>query len=589
MAASVLIAGAGPSGLILALILAKSGVSVRLIDKELTHRVGSKGSGIQARTLELYAHLGIYDSLRAIGEHIPDIAVYEPGKTVPAKYVRLSQIAEATPGTPYPNSLNIPQDHHEAVLRTHLSALGVEVELGTELRAFDHTSSKYHVLATIVKHQADGSEVVEEGKYEWLVGTDGAHSIVRKALGLSFLGETQEDAEMAVGDIEVHGVDPKFWHMWSAPPRTIVLRSSHPASNVFMLAYIGIQGDIAPTGLTRDEFLNAFYEVTKLKREDVTFGEATWMSRYRPNIRMVDRMRVGRVFVAGDAAHCHSPAGGQGLNSSVADVANLAWKLALVQKRLAPESLLDTYGEERLRVIAQMLRLTTELYGHTMSSFGTKQQIASEAPADPELAAGTAGRDGPAQMSVARSGRELTMLGVNYHGSSIISSEANTVTTTTEAYAKPETLSAKPAYRAPDAPGLLHVVRGGDGDGTGETSLFGVFDGVKHTVLVFAPAHSESDASDIVAFLGKLPAAAETIQSVRVLPAGTGIGAGAGASAGFDLVLEDAQGHAYKEYNVDVNAGKTTIVVVRPDGVVGAVEGSVEGLERYFGRIFVGF
>ncbi|KAF7318436.1 FAD-binding-3 domain-containing protein [Mycena chlorophos] len=577
MAASVLIAGAGPSGLILALILAKSGVSVRLIDKELTHRVGSKGSGIQARTLELYAQLGIYDSLRAIGEHIPDIAVYEPGKTVPAKYVRLSPIVEATPGTPYPNSLNIPQDHHEAVLRTHLSALGVEVELGTELRAFDHTASRDYVLATLVKHQADGSEVVEEGKYEWLVGTDGAHSIVRKALGLSFLGETQEDAEMAVGDIEVHGVDPKrrqFWHMWSAPPRTIVLRSSHPASNVFMLAYIGIQGDISPTGLTRDEFLKAFYEVTKLKREDVAFGEATWMSRYRPNIRMVDRMRVGRVFVAGDAAHCHSPAGGQGLNSSVADVANLAWKLALVQKRLAPESLLDTYGEERLRVIAQMLRLTTELYGHTMNSFGTKQQIASEAPADPELA--TAGGDGPAQMSVARSGRELTMLGVNYHGSSIISSEATAATT--EAYAKPETLSAKPAYRAPDAPGLL--------DGAGNANnLFGVFDGVRHTVLVFAPARSESDVSDIVAFLGRLPGAAETIRSVRVLPAGLGTG----TSTGFDLVLEDAQGHAYKEYNVDVNADKPTVVVVRPDGVVGAVEGSVQGLERYFGRIFVGF
>ncbi|KAF7318435.1 FAD-binding-3 domain-containing protein [Mycena chlorophos] len=562
----VLIAGAGPTGLVLALILLKSGVSVRIIDKELTHRVGSKGSGIQPRTLELYVQLGIYDKLCDLGAVIPPIAVYKPGQRQPFKEGRLAEIVEPTPGTPYPNALNVPQDKHEAVLRTELAAHGVSVELGTELRDFEQ--SEEYVLATLVKHSADGAQTTETAPFDWLVGADGAHSVVRKKLGLSFLADVKAEQDMAIGDIEVDGVERGLWHMWSSPGKTMLLRSSHPNSNMFMFAYTSdmkdSQSELPASGLTREQFIDVFYGMTQLTPSEIQFGKDTWMSRYRPNIRMVDSMRKGRVFLAGDAAHCHSPAGGQGLNSSVQDAGNLAWKLALVQKRMAPASLLDTYSEERIRVIAHMLSLTTELYQKTMDTFKLQQQD----------------KDDDAFV-LGQRGRETSMLGINYRGSSIISDSniagagrgagpaaAYDIEAHTHAVARP-------AYRAPDAPGLK--LEGSTGTQT--RSLFDVFDVTKHTVLVFAsPGSGSKDLDAILGFVSSLPEGAA--QAVRVLPAGFPETENSGK---FELTLVDALGHAYKEYGASNTA--VSVVVIRPDGVVGAMERDVDGLKGYFRKV----
>ncbi|KAJ7062661.1 FAD binding domain-containing protein [Mycena amicta] len=556
---SVLIAGAGPSGLILAMILLKNGVSVRLIDKERTHRIGSRGAGIQARTLELYDILGILPAIQGAGEHTPNIAMYKPGDKEPVKTFRLSEMVEPTPGTPHPNALCLPQDQHEAILREHLTPLGAEVELGTELRDFEQFPD--HVVAHIVKTDAQGVETEEHTVFDWLVGADGAHSVVRKKLGLGFLGETREEEDLFIGDIEAEGVTPDLWHMWTVPPRTMVLRSSHSKSNVFMFAYVGrpTDGTTPAAGITREQFVEAFYDITG--RTDITFGKATWMSRYRPNIRMVDNMRVGRVFVAGDAAHCHSPAGGQGLNSSVQDVANLGWKLALVHKGLAPDALIESYSEERLRVIAQMLELTTQLYQKTFDSFQMKKQLDLDADA-------TAG-------AIARPTREMSMLGVNYCGSSIISDTTTTATQTVAGSAyDPAGAAARPGYRAPDAPGLKNSTT------NAETNLFNVFDVAVHTVLLFGG----SEVATLAAFL-KHQVPAEALRIVRVLPQGTHISAQA-IDTDTDIVVEDSLGHAYAGYGLSVDADATA-VVVRPDGVVGAIERDVEGLEGYFAKIFV--
>ncbi|KAF7318447.1 BHLH domain-containing protein [Mycena chlorophos] len=542
---SVLIAGAGPSGLVLALILAKNGISVRIIDKEQSFRAGSRGSGIQPRTLELYAQLGVYDSVRALGEYVPEVHMYKPGDPEPFKKIPLAEYIEPTPGIPYPNSVLVPQYQHEAALRDHLAQFGVSVELGTELRSFENTTPD-SVIATMVKHQDDGSEQVETTSFEWVVGADGARSVVRKGLGLSFLGESQEDMGMAVADIEVHGLDPKSWHRWAAAPRHFILRAQHSSSNIFTLVYVCPPDEIPSSGFTKDDFILAFYEITQ--RRDITFGEMTWSSRYRPNIRMVDRMHVGRVFVVGDAAHCHSPAGGQGLNSSVQDSANLGWKLALVQKGLAAPKLLETYGEERLRVIAQMLSLTTELYKTVVGTFkarypSVRQQLGTDA-AEEEAAS-------VEKMAAVRKGGEMSMLGVNYRGSSIVS-ETITVASGSaansnppapaSAYDKPDVLAlgAKPAYRAPDAPGL-HTATGD------ATRLFRIFTVTRHTVLLFAPPDADADVKGILAFLRTLPAGA--VLSVRILPAGSPCPPPSQtADSEFALTLEDAGGHAYKEY-----------------------------------------
>ncbi|KAF7309298.1 FAD-binding-3 domain-containing protein [Mycena indigotica] len=543
----VLIAGAGPSGLVLALILRRSGVHVRIIDKEPAHRPGSRGSGVQARTLELYAQLGLYPQIAACGAEIPNIALYKPGKEnlTPQKEFRLTERAEATPGMPYPNALNIPQDVHEAVLRGALVGLGCTVELGVELTKFSQHSDG--VRATL-KH-ADGTEEVAEAA--WLVGADGAHSVVRKGLGLNFLGETHEEQEMLIGDIEVDGVSPGLWHMWADPPRTMV-----PPQRDARLQALHHAGPF-----TRDEFVETFYEVTQ--RTDITFGRATWLSRYRPNMRMVDQMRAGRVFVAGDAAHCHSPAGGQGLNSSVQDAANLAWKLALVINHHAPDTLLDTYAEERLRVIAQMLELTTALYQSTFAALRLKQQLDADT--------------GPT--GTRRNGAELSMLGVNYSGSSIIAEDRGAGPA--PAYA-PNVAEAgiRAAYRAPEAPGL--VVLDTAAGAKKETSLFEVFDVALHTVLLFSAPSAEL--SGLRRPRG-LPSG--TSQIVQILP--DSIDTSSLEAEGVDIVLHDAKGHAYVSYGV--GPGETVLVVVRPDGVVGTVqrvsaEEAVAGVKGYFTKIF---
>ncbi|KAJ7031985.1 FAD binding domain-containing protein [Mycena alexandri] len=543
---SVLVVGAGPAGLILAIILRQNGIAVRIIDKEQTYRSGSRGSAIQPRTLELYDILGVLPAIRSVGEPIPPMAKYEPGEISPTSTVRISEWVDPTPDVPHSNALNLNQDDHEGILRAHLQTLSCSVELGSELRKFEHFSDR--VVAHIVKTDSEGNEVEETTTFGWLVGTDGAHSVVRKQLGFSFLGETRTEQQIALGDIIIEeGVKPGLWHMWSVPPKMIVLRSSDSTSKKFMFAYTGRPEHVAGKAMTRDEFIQDFYALTG--RNDVKFGPATWLSNYRPNLRMVDRMRDGRVFIAGDAAHCHSPTGGQGLNSSVQDAANLGWKLALAQKGVAAPALLDSYSEERLRVIAQMLQLTTELFHKTF---------------DP-LNSGDKSDD-----SGWKRGPDMAMLGVNYCGSSIVQEEPDAVAGS--AYLKAEGGRVQAAYRALDASGLIH-----SGSEDTPTTLFSVFRASSHTVLLFgsdAPTRAQ-----IAEAVGQFPTG--LVRMVEVLPQGHS----SGDVTGSVLILQDREGHAYKGYKLQPD--EFTVVVVRPDGVVGAVARSAEGVKRYFQKIMM--
>ncbi|KAJ6481863.1 FAD binding domain-containing protein [Mycena sanguinolenta] len=533
---AVLIAGAGPSGLVLALILLKNGVSVRIIDKEMEHRIGSRGSGIQPRTLELYDILGVLPNILKAGEGVPLIANYVRGEIKPVGTTTLSEHIEPTPTRPHPNGHIVPQNIHEEILRAYLQDFSCSVELGSQLLSFEQFPDS--VIARIVKTDSDGNQIEESTRFDWLVGTDGARSVVRKQLGLSFLGETLPE-HMALGDIVVEGVDSKFWHMWSEPPKLLILRPSASNSKVFMFV-LADSKTFADKTLTREELIEEFYAMTD--RRDITFGPATWLSTYRPNMRMVDQMRVGRVFIGGDAAHCHSPAGGQGLNSSVQDVINLGWKLALVQKGLGPEALLDTFSEERLRVTAQLLQLTTNLHGKAFHGESTLQEGWFR-------------------------GGDIQMLGVNYCGSSIVLEDDAVQGAKVTPYSNTSTGRVQAAYRAPDAPGL---VRAGSEDAP--TRLFSIFSIDAHTVLLFGG--DETTRAEVV---GRLPK--EAVRAVVLLPQGQT----AADSASSALVLEDRAGHAYAGYGFP--SDELTVVIVRPDGVVGAVVASVESVERYFKKI----
>ncbi|KAJ7701909.1 hypothetical protein B0H17DRAFT_1176379 [Mycena rosella] len=484
---SVLIAGAGPTGLILALDLLQNGVSVRIIEKELKHRIGSRGSA----------------------NPVHSNSKYKPGEVEPTTISEIAERVEATPDVPHPNTLSISQERHEEILRDHLRKLSCSVELGSELRSFEQFSD--YVVAKIVRTNADGEQMEESTNFDWLAGMDGAR--------------------------RQHRVDPRFWHMWHVPPKFLVFRSSNFTGKVFMFAYTGRPEHLAEKDLTREEFIEEFYDVTG--RGDITFGLAAWMSNWRPNLRMVDTMRTGRLFIAEDATHCHSPTGGQGLNSSVQDAANLGWKLALVQKGLAPAALLDTYSEERIRVIAQMLKPW---------------------PADPSAWK----RDG-----------DLKMLGVNYCGSSIVLEDAARAGAgaSSNAYSRAAGSAVQAAYRAPDASGL---VRAGPTDEP--TTLFAVFRVSVHTVLLFGG--DAGARAPVASVLGRLPEAA--VCTVLVLPQGQ---TAADDGALFSAVLEDRAGHAYAGYGL--TAGELAVVVVRLDGVVGAVVSNAEGIERYFQKVLV--
>jgi len=267
---------------------------------------------------------------------------------------------------------------------------------------------------------------------EYMVGADGGRSFVRKQLGVGFEGETWTSERMLIGDVQVDGLDREHWHSWPKHAAGWVALCPLPSTDSFQL-----QAQIAadePDEPTLERFQQIIDERTG--RRDIRLHDATWLSLYRANVRMVDRYRVGRVFLAGDAAHVHSPAGGQGMNTGIQDAYNLGWKLGEVLAGASGE-LLDTYEEERLPIAAELLGITTKL--HRAPFTGTLKEP--------------------------RRGPETLQLGLNYRGSSLARDERDA----------PGSVQA--GDRAPDAP--CH-------DGAGKTiRLFDLFRGPHFTLLDF--------------------------------------------------------------------------------------------------------
>ncbi|KIM74259.1 hypothetical protein PILCRDRAFT_828424 [Piloderma croceum F 1598] len=559
----VLISGAGPSGLVLALALGKNGVDVRIIDKDPGPRLGERGAGVSPRSLELHKILGTFDDLNRAGGPIRMKRDYDP-----------------LDGHKVANAVMLGQNYHERILRVHLEALGTQVEFGSELRSF--TQSADSVSVEIV-HHIDGKEVVERSEVAWLVGCDGARSVVRKTPGLSFLGKTKDDHKMLIGDIKVKGEPRQYWERWGdTTKKTIVTRPSSQDADIlsFIIAgKIDIPKLLANPSLVRDEFydpedktsfLTKWFGYLSIGGFSLALSCRYWILiifvSCRPNIRMVDKLRVGRVFIAGDAAHCHSPTGGQGLNSSIQDSFNLGWKLALVQKGYAPASLLESY-EERLPIIAEMLNKTTKLMKHILNQ--------------------KTGRDA----SENKLRKTMTQLGVNYRGSSIVYNEGaeRDPATLGSGYNKESETATQPGDRAPEAPGLVDVRNTSAQAAT--LSLFDIFSPSVHSVLVFAGNGTGSSTSDALHTLSGV-IAQQPESAVRgvliVSPESESQGATAGAQANglFEQVLVDRDGHAYVGYNVPVGGEKVTVVILRPDGFIGARMHSTTGVEQYFGCVF---
>jgi 2-polyprenyl-6-methoxyphenol hydroxylase-like FAD-dependent oxidoreductase len=344
----VLIAGAGPTGLALACDLARRGVGFRIVDKAPEHFIGSKGKGLQPRSLEVLDDFGIIDQILAVGRfHIP-FRGYEGSKVLGERDIHEGR--NPTPSTPYASPLILPQWRVEEKLRGLLEAHGGKVELATELVGLEQDEDG----VTARLQSALGGEHV---RCQYVVAADGGKSFVRKLLAVPFEGETWADERMYVGDVRVRGLDREAWHAWTTHPAGLLTLCPLPSTDQYQL-----QAQV-PKGDEREPSLELFREIVRERTEgmDIELLDASWVSLYRANVRMVSNYRVGRIFLAGDAAHVHSPAGGQGMNTGIQDAYNLGWKLASVL-RGAPAALLETYEEERMPVAANVLGVSSKLH-----------------------------------------------------------------------------------------------------------------------------------------------------------------------------------------------------------------------------------
>jgi 2-polyprenyl-6-methoxyphenol hydroxylase-like FAD-dependent oxidoreductase len=346
MSPQVLIVGAGPTGLTLAIDLARRGVGVRIVDRATEYFAGSRGDGIQPRTLEVFEDLGVLDAVLAAGAPPALMRVHLDGHLVTER--RMSEPREPSPAVPYPNPWMLGQSDTEAILRERLAEFGIRVELSTTLVTFTHDEDG--VTAVL-----DGPAGAEAVRADYLVGADGSRSTVRKTLGVAFEGSTDESLRMLLGDVPAEALDHDYGYWFAAAdePAAAIALTPLPGRRLFQFA-APLAEDAEPTRAVLQEQFDRLSG-----RTDIILGEPAWSTVWRPNIRLAQRFRVSRVLLAGDAAHAHPPAGGQGMNTGIGDGYNLGWKLAAA---LAGDTApLDTYEPERRAVAARVLGLSADL------------------------------------------------------------------------------------------------------------------------------------------------------------------------------------------------------------------------------------
>ncbi|MGW2112238.1 FAD-dependent monooxygenase [Streptomyces sp. NPDC001948] len=351
----VLIVGSGPTGLTLACDLARRSIGVRIIEKSAAFPRSSRAKGPNPRSLEVLEDLGVVDRVLAAGSGPLPMRKYRNG--LPVADADPSRSSHPTPDTPYAHGRLIAQWQLEEILRERLAEYGVHVELGSEAVGLSQGPGSVTVAL------ADGRSV--EARY--VVGCDGGHSPVRKMLGIPFEGKTAEEQSMVCGDVEADGLDRGLWHQWFDEDGAVML-CPIPGTRTGWWFQAGPErdaaGDLVPPSL--ESFRRLFAKHTRLPAARLT--QATLLSTYRVNERMADRYGVGRVLLAGDAAHVHSVAGGLGMNTGIQDAYNLGWKLARVIEGRSDPRLLDTYEEERLPVASWTLDITAERLRATLDA-----------------------------------------------------------------------------------------------------------------------------------------------------------------------------------------------------------------------------
>lgn len=431
----VLIVGAGPTGLTLACDLARRGVACRVLERAAGELPGTRGAGVQPRTREIFGDLGVLDAIHAAGGTYPTLQLW--GGTTVLGTSEIEERQAPTPDRPFGELWMLPQWRTVRILRARFEELGGLVEYHAQLASLTKESGR--VTAVL----SDGSEL----RARYLVGADGSRSAVRESLGVGFERVALDAPPMLIGDVLLDGLDAVHWHVWPKAPGGMVTLCPIKGSDTY---YFLVQFPGGEPDASRDGDLGSLQDLLRRRtgHEGLALREVRYASVLSPTAAMAERFREGRVFLAGDAAHIHSPTGGQGLNTSVQDAYNLGWKLGAVLRQGAPGSLLDTYESERRGVAAELLERTTRILGA-------------------DQAGGT---------GFSKRGRDIQQLDLAYPGSPL----------TTEHRDGPLPEGAlRAGDRAPDAPGT-------DSAGTA-VRLFDLFRGPHFTLLAFGAAPEVPD------------------------------------------------------------------------------------------------
>lgn len=515
----VLVVGAGPTGLMSALLLKRRGVEVRIVEKRARPSRESRAFAVQARTLELLESLGLEQPLLKRGVINSGIDFFVGGK----RMAGLEFDRANAPDTPFQFLLMVPQAKTEAVLIEALTACDVHIE--REVEVLDVVDEGDRVFTTVSAHGHIGS--IESA---YVIGADGAHSLVRTKMGVSFEGAAYPQSFL-LADCRVDWrLDHDRFRIFvkgeriglflpldgSSVSRIMAVDQSHPSID-----------DLPPKPLEIEEVEASFSDAAC---QPVSLSHPIWTTRYRTHRRGVDRYRKGRMFVAGDAAHIHSPAGGQGMNTGLQDAANLAWKLAAVLRHGATDPLLDTYECERLPVGQETVAFTDRLFSIAAGQSGWRAWLRDLCT--PPIANRLFQRDFVQQ----RAFRKLSELGIAYPFDSLSPHAAIG-----------SMIQPSPGQRAPDAI-ISRSVR-----------MFELLAGYRWTVLALSRRSLDrAESSRIAGALQELRLDAPIIGYLI-----------ARISAGGDdpQVIHAERAQVFEHYGLDTRSAQA-LFVVRPDGYI---------------------
>ena len=527
MDADVLVAGAGPVGLMTAVELRRRGVDVVIIDQRETSALWAKAVGVQPRTLEIWDAVGVVRPAL-------DASIAMRGQIVYVNGEQVAQLDLSLPDeVPY-RFIALPQYDTERILGDHLATLGTSVQRGCQLLAF--TQDENGVVSTV----RDGSSTTSAERTltsKFLVGCDGAHSVVRKGLDLSFEGDAFPE-EYMLADVEVDWTMPAGYgvrasHQTDGVVDDVLVCIPLPGINRYRMSML-VPDDLATPKPAAGEVAHGIESVRppelhhiqavldRLSPQPTKASNMRWSSVFRISHRLVDRYGSGRAFVAGDAAHIHPPTGAQGMNTGLQDAYNLGWKLALAVQGSASEGLLDSYDAERHPV-------GEEVVGRTVRN-------ARE---------GVGAGDANLETTMLREAQLL----VAYPDSPIVGEDVGTG----ELAGGPS-----PGERAPDATGLRQ-------DSAGfALRLHELLRHPDHTLLLWARSDADCAAARVLA-----AEVAERTQgricSHVIVPADSSITDVSG------MTLRDADGRAAAAYGlaVETSDGAIPAYLIRPDGYVG--------------------